>query len=163
MRSALESLCAELGIPTQSCQQYLVRHRERYPPRQTMLKSMMHLDWLLGNNVVLIGGLSVVPELRGYRQMRKTSNDLDLITDERGVYRLREIFGSTNEAFFRSEEYGDICFDFDSVPCSVDVVETHGWRKKRMAGEFREIFGKQARISPMVTDKSERLHLNISS
>ena len=95
--------------------------------------------------------------------MRKTSNDLDLITDERGVYRLREIFGSTNEAFFRSEEYGDICFDFDSVPCSVDVVETHGWRKKRMAGEFREIFGKQARISPMVTDKSERLHLNISS
>ena len=85
----------------------------------------------------------------------KTSNDLDLITDERGVYRLREIFGSTNEAFFRSEEYGDICFDFDSVPCSVDVVETHGWRKKHGWRIPRDL-GKQARF-PYGNGQSERL------
>jgi hypothetical protein len=121
-------ICKNLGIPSrQISPEEITRFGENRPSSDHILRSMAEMDEIMGKHVIAFGGFCVHPSILGFRKMRKSSNDLDCITDEEGVTMLNERFHG-NPMFFRTENYGDLFLEYNGVPFSFDVGETHDWK-----------------------------------
>jgi hypothetical protein len=124
MRNLL-SFCESLDIPSRELTtQEAENYRNSHPSSDLIIDSMIELDEIMNHQVILFGGLSAHPNLLGYRKMRRTSNDIDALTNEEGITHLHENF---NGRLFVTKNYGDLFLDFDGIPCSFDVGETHDW------------------------------------
>lgn len=129
---SLEMLCAELGIETRELtESSLDEYRDKHPKKEALLKVMARLTELAEGEIMMIGGLCVIPELLGARDLRRPSNDLDCVATKKGITDV--VNGMELNNCFRTTNYGDLFFDVEGIPCSVDMEQTHGWA---IPGEF---------------------------
>lgn len=116
----LEKLCLSLGILTRALQEEEISgYRDNHPLPEYIISPMVDMDKVMGHNVVLIGGICAHPMLLGFRQMRRTSNDLDCITDDKGIRDLHTKFNG-QELFFRTANFGDLFLDYKGLPFVFD-------------------------------------------
>ncbi|MDP3986826.1 MAG: hypothetical protein Q8P81_01220 [Nanoarchaeota archaeon] len=121
----LTEICSSLDIPSRKIDEgALDSYRKNRPSEETLVKYMAEIDALLKSNVVVMGGFCANPSVLGFRKMRRTSNDLDCVTDGDGIQSLKETFDGR---LFRTENHGDVFLDYNGVPVGFDVRETHSW------------------------------------
>lgn len=156
----LTQICKENGIGKRALtEDEMAKYRNNHPRSDKVLNSMLDISEKLNGNVIVIGGFCVHPKLLGFRKMRRLSNDLDCITNEKGIKTLHENF--KNE-LFQTENYGDLFMEYRGLPFSFDVNETHEWKiPKDFYSESREFNIKDIplnTISPeyLITLKSRR-------
>ncbi len=130
LSKVVDRLCEELVIPLKLLDDETKKvYREQRFNAEELVQKAAVLDTILNHELIVIGGIVVSPQLLGYRQMRRPSNDLDTVTTENGIRILHREFGQNgrNDSFFRTVNYGDIFLDYGKVPCSFDVAVTHSW------------------------------------
>ncbi|MFW6283329.1 MAG: hypothetical protein ACOC1P_04730 [Minisyncoccales bacterium] len=124
-QKSLDELCKEIGIERKTLtEEDMKKYRNNDPGSEEVLNSMLEVNKILEGNAIVIGGSSVHPKLLGFRKMRKLSNDLDCITDEKGIRTLYENF---KDKLFQTTNYGDVFMEYKSLPFGFDTNETHGW------------------------------------
>jgi hypothetical protein len=125
MGKELGEICKKLGIASRCLsEEEFDYYRNNHPHTEDILKSMLEISRIMNEEVIMIGGFCVHPELLGFRTIRRPSNDLDCVTNENGIQRLYEQFGDN---LFQTLNYGDVFLDYNKMPFGFDVKETHGW------------------------------------
>lgn len=124
-KSRLTKLCVSLGIPKREVsEKQMDVYRSQKFDEDYLIRSMLNIDKALGGNVIVIGGFCACSKILGFRKLRRTSNDLDCVTNEEGIRLLRESF--KNE-IFQTTNYGDVFLEYNNIPVGFDIDETHGW------------------------------------
>ena len=122
----LTEICKEVGIRKKTLtERDMKKYRNNNPRSDKVMNTMLDISNTLDGDVVVIGGFCVHPKLLGFRKMRKLSNDLDCITDEKGIKTLYENFKGR---LFQTTNYGDVFMEYNTLPFSFDTEETHGWK-----------------------------------
>jgi len=146
----LSDICRSCGIPSRPIGEEAIDfYRDNRPAEETLVHYMAEIDALLNGNVVVMGGFCACSSVFGFRPMRRTSNDLDCVTDESGIRTLKSRF---NGGLFQTVEHGDVFLDYNGIPICFDVGETHSWDiPQSLAYEARRVefdFGGFNAISP---------------
>lgn len=123
--SKLENLCNDLGIQKGIIDNEKYRHR--VIPSEILWNSVDEINKITGENLILIGGTCLDPLFLGFRKMRRTSNDIDSITNEEGILRLNDLFKNDTNFYYNSL-HEDIFLEYNSVPFSFVIDETHNWK-----------------------------------
>jgi len=122
----LTEICKEVGIKKRTLtEQEKEKYRNNNPRSDKVMNTMLDVSSVLEGDIVVIGGFCVHPKLLGFRKMRKLSNDLDCVTDEKGIKTLYENF---KDRLFQTTNYGDVFMEYNTLPFSFDTNETHGWK-----------------------------------
>ncbi len=125
MGKELVKLCREIGIPLRALTpEEFEYYRNNRPDPDKMFSNLLDLNYILEENLILIGGFCLHPSLLGHRTIRRISNDLDCITNEKGIRILHKTFG---DRLFNTLNYKDVFLDYDTIPCGFDIKDTHGW------------------------------------
>lgn len=93
---------------------------------EKILPVIVSLDYKLKHNFILIGGQIAHPELLGYRQMRKLSNDIDGITTIQGIAKLKEQFGEESNLIY-SRKYDCLFLEYKGIPIGFQIDRIHDW------------------------------------
>lgn len=126
MGKELGEICKKMGIKSKYLtESEFIQYRNHHPPSEEILKSMLDINKIMNEDVIVIGGFCVHPELLGFRTIRRLSNDMDCVTDEEGIKKLYSTFG---ERLFQTLNYEDVFLDYKGIPFGFDVKETHSWK-----------------------------------
>jgi hypothetical protein len=120
----LEDLCISLSVPKGEVD--YDKYREKRPSSDDLLSAMHSFYTELGPDYLIIGGQTTHPKLLGYRQMRRPSNDIDMVTTDSGLDSLNSRFGSMPE-FFYSTVHGDVFLEYKGLPFGFVMDRIHEW------------------------------------
>ena len=86
MGEKLTKLCCSMGIPVKEItREQMEVYKIQKMEEDSLIKSMTELDKIMNGNVIVMGGFCACSQVLGFRRMRRTSNDLDCVTDEEGI------------------------------------------------------------------------------
>ena len=105
-------------------------------------------------NILAIGGTLAIPEISGYRRLRKESNDLDFIVNDAGLEALlkkenlrieKDSLPGSSAEWYVSEKNG--------IPCTFSHAEIRGYKIPEKA--FEEFVYKETIVGPVFTISTE--------
>lgn len=146
----LTEICNSIGIPKREITNTQMDfYRSQKFDEDYLIQAMSEIDKALEGNVIVMGGFCACSKILGFRKIRRTSNDLDCVTNEEGIKLLHESF---KDKIFQTTNYGDVFLEYNHIPVGFDVDETHGWTiPPEFASDSRRFnfnFGGLTSISP---------------
>lgn len=157
----IPTLATKLGIPVEDIN--LAHYRTQVFSIDTMLGAMATVNEIMESNTLMMGGLTTVPQLMGYRQIRKASNDIDCAATEEGIVLLHDALKG-NYQMFISRQFGDLVLDYEGIPFSFVTDLSRLWKIPEdlwiSAVSIDSDFGKIRVISPeyLITLKTRRAY-----
>lgn len=120
----LSKICTEYGISSEITNWDIYR---RLSPAKDLLQASAELYRLSGFDTIVIGGHTILPQLLGYREMRKRSGDIDSVGTETGI---RLLILSRN--CYTDMHYGisedELFLEKDGMPLGVSLNKIHDWQ-----------------------------------